>query len=595
MRWRLTIAAISLSAALVIQRSVLGNFNSRMVGAPGDREWYVYISWKIGEALRHGVSPFHLTGLSAPYGYNVLVGDGFLPPFVGGFLNLIFGPIASYNLLLMASTVLGVVSGLYLARRITPYRSAQLITALAVASAPVLFPRFQGHLSLCFTFPIILAVAEALEIGRRNGRVHVVRIVIWLFLAFGSTVYFFIISVGVLGAAVLYRCLRDRPDRRKVLVQFAISLAVVGVLIAPFIYQRLQFTSAELDAGSFFDSTFATDGIVYNADVLSIGLPTYPTLVDMPGTVRFQRNIVPPSGEGNFSFPGVLLVTLGVGGLLALRRRETLPVLVAAGVLWILTLGPVADVYGQNTVGVPENRVQWLPFKVLGELPFLSGLRAPGRLSLGLPPLLAVGLALALHQCFVRRREVETAVAEAHRAVTGDRRRPSGLQRAHASRRRRRLPERIRRRRCCGPSASCPGVSVGSPRCRRARVRTSGSNRAWRSGTASTPSAVKEPFLALPFASEMKAYRDSPDLAALRCEPDILGYVFTGFPREWTTLTDDLADLRVDLGIRFLIVDKAYLPLCPGVDSVVQRLRQRYEVIPGDAQWEAIDLDSPTS
>ena len=33
-----------------------------------------------------------------------------------------------------------------------------------------------------------------------------------------------------------------------------------------------------------FDSTFSTDGIAYNADVLSEGIPTYPTLINLPVT-----------------------------------------------------------------------------------------------------------------------------------------------------------------------------------------------------------------------------------------------------------------------------------------------------------------------
>ena len=104
-----------------------------------------------------------------------------------------------------------------------------------------------------------------------------------------------------------------------------VALGVVGVLIAPIIWQRIEFTSAELDAGSFFDSTFSTDGIAYNADVLSEGIPTYPTLINLPGTEKFERNIIAGSGEGNLSFPGVLLITLGLGGLVALHRRGTLP------------------------------------------------------------------------------------------------------------------------------------------------------------------------------------------------------------------------------------------------------------------------------
>ena len=596
MRWRLTLGATSIATALVVHHNVLGHFSSQTIGDQGDREWYVYISWKIGEAFRHGTSPFHLTGLSAPFGYDVLRGDGFLPTFFGGFVNLFIGPTASYNLLLMVSTVLAVVAGLYLARRITPHRSVQLVTALAIATAPVMFVRFQGHLSLCFAFPLTLVVAEAVEIGRRGGRVRVVRLVIWLLLGFGSSIYFLLIAVGVLGVAVMLRCLSDVPERKAVLVRSVVALGVVGVLIAPIILQRIEFTNAELDGGSFFDSTFATDGIAYNADVLAEGLPTYPTLVNLPGTHKFLRNIVGDSGEGNFSFPGLLLITLGIGGLVALRTRGTMAVLISAGCLWVLTLGPVADVYGLGTVGLPgtDAPVQWLPFKLLGHLPMLSGLRAPGRLSLGLPPLLGVGLAFALHQCIVNSAAAGRLVSRRAGAsmlavaavlvfnVPTFRTSPPAINSDAAAtmlRSLKTLPGRVGR---VAPVPSCQGVLVG----------TESSLQIWH-GLESV--GCQGQYLALPFASEMKAYRESPDLASLRCDPNILGYVQTGFPADHHTLSPDLADLRVGLGIRFLIINKGFLPTCPGVEAAVQTLRDRYTVIPGDDQWEAIDLDSPVA
>jgi hypothetical protein len=139
------------------------------------------------------------------------------------------------------------------------------------------------------------------------------------------------------------------------------------------------------------------------------------------------------------------------------------------------------------------------------------------------------------------------------------------------------LPGRVGR---VAPVPSCQGVLVG----------VEASLQIWH-GLESV--GCQGQYLALPFASEMKAYRESSDLASLRCSPNILGYVQTGFPPDHQALSSDLDDLRVGLGIRFLVVNKAYLPNCPGVEAVVQSLRDRYTVIPGDQQWEAIDLDSP--
>ncbi len=588
--WAGTVVAISGVMTALIHRDVLGRFSTRTIGTSGDREWYVFLSWKIGNALADGSSPFQLTGIVAPHGYSVLVGDGFFPPMVGGLLNLVMGPIAAYNLLLMLGTFLAIVAGVVLARRITAIRWIQLVTAVAIASAPVAYVRYEGHLSLCFAFPITLAVAEAVDIAR--GRpLRIARVSAWLLLAFGSSIYFLLIAGGVTAVAVVVRWFQSKDDRRQLVLRAGAALAITLAVIAPFIVERMRFTNAELDAGSNFDSTFATDGAAYNADVLSIALPTYPTAVELPGTERFQRNIVAPSGEGNYSFPGLLLVVLGIGGLVAGRRRERIPIAIAAIGLWVMTLGPVLDVYGSATVidPVTQGRIQWMPFKLLGQLPLMSGLRAPGRLSLGLPPMLGVGLAMALDRSVVLRRSrpavssrpgVALALAGAVLVLnvpSFTTTRPT-VETTAGEAMLRSLAERPGRAGRVAPVPSCEGNLVG----------TDSSLQIWH-GLEQV--GCQGPYLALPFASEMADYRSSPDLAALRCQPNVLGYVQTAFPNDFDDISNDLAGLRDGLGVRYLVIDKQYLPQCPRVAEVVASLRSAYTVLPGDERWEAIDLD----
>jgi hypothetical protein len=591
--WAVTVAAVATVMTALIHRDVLGRLSTRTIGTSGDREWYVFLSWKIGQALADGSSPFRLEGMVAPHGYSVLVGDGFLPPMVGGLLNLVMGPIAAYNFLLMLGTFLAIVAGVVLARRVTAIRWIQLVTAVAIASAPVAYVRYEGHLSLCFAFPITLAVAEAVDIAR--GRpLRIARVSAWLLLAFGSSIYFLLIAGGVTAVAVVFRWVQSKDDRRQLVLRAAAALAVTLLVIAPFIVERTRFTNAELDAGSTFDSTFATDGAAYNADVLSIALPTYPTAVELPGTERFRRNIVAPSGEGNYSFPGLLLVVLGIGGLVAARRRERIPIAIAAVGLWVMTLGPVLDVYGSATVigPVTQARVQWMPFKLLGQLPLMSGLRAPGRLSLGLPPMLGVGLAMALDRCVVIRRArpagasrpgvaMGLAVAVLMLNVPSFTTTRPTVETTAGQAMLRSLGERPGRLGRVAPVPSCEGNLVG----------TDSSLQIWH-GLEQV--GCQGPYLALPFASQMADYRLSADLAALRCQPNVLGYVQTAFPNDFDDISDDLAGLRDGLGVRYLVIDKQYLPQCPRVAAVVASLRSAFTVLPGDDRWEAIDLDEPS-
>src|SRR5690606_19358662 len=62
-------------------------------------------------------------------------------------------------------------------------------------------------------------------------------------------------------------------------------------------------------------------------------------------------------------------------------------VLVAASVLWVLSLGPTLSYEGRK---IPPD-IAWLPMTALTELPGFSGVRAPNRASFLVAPLLVVG------------------------------------------------------------------------------------------------------------------------------------------------------------------------------------------------------------
>jgi hypothetical protein len=102
------------------------------------------------------------------------------------------------------------------------------------------------------------------------------------------------------------------------------------------------------------------------------------------------------------------------------------------------------------------------------------------------------------------------------------------------------------------------------------------------------------PYLALPFASRMEDYRSSGDLAALRCSPNILGYVQLPYPPDFRVVSPGLADLRVQFGVRYLVIDQSWVGRCPGLSELVARLGADHAVLPGDGRWSVIDLEATT-
>src|SRR5690606_26504237 len=80
------------------------------------------------------------------------------------------------------------------------------------------------------------------------------------------------------------------------------------------------------------------------------------------------------------------------------RRRGVGALLAAAGLLWLLGLGPGLHVAGRYPAdpGAEVGSTAWLPFRLLLEVPGLANLRAPYRSAYALAAVLAGAAALGL-------------------------------------------------------------------------------------------------------------------------------------------------------------------------------------------------------
>jgi hypothetical protein len=586
--WILMQVIFAAAVALIVHHQVLGTLSVRTPGFIGDRDWYIFVSWKTAQLLKSGHNPFQMMSISAPYGYDVLLGDGFLPPLVGAPLYLIFPPYAAYNILLMLATASGFLSGARLAGLFTDSRIVRLISAAAICSAPVYYFRYLGHLSMAFVFPVTLVVAEVV-LMLRSGRIRPIRMAGLLLICFGCTAYFFLSAVGVLGLGLLVLVWR-----RSMSVPLIRSLLIVSTIlvicVAPFAIARGRFLSSEVEAGSTFQNGLAIESETFNSDVLSLALPTFPAEVNLPGAEKIARHVIAYSGEGNYAFPGLLLLVMGIGGLL-LSRAVVARVAAAAGFgLWVMSLGPTADIYGINTSYAAGQTFEWLPYRLARTLPFLSGLRAPGRFSLLLPSLLGVGLALSLQACV---RAAGTARKDAwllHALFVGSASTlifnvplfpTAGMT----------VPD-VAGRRALGALSKLPGRSgrvMAVPAC----GGTPGVEVVTQIWHHLDMVGCQGPYLGLPFASGMQGYRESEDFIALSCQRAQFVYGALEPKMATAAVSADLAGLRQSLGIRFLLVDEEQLQQCPVAGVELAKVDTRFAGWKVDDRFRVIDLDQP--
>jgi hypothetical protein len=282
------------------------------------------------------------------------------------------------------------------------------------------------------------------------------------------------------------------------------------------------------------------------------------------------------------AFPGLVLLA-GFVGLCFLRDARRLPLVLAAAVTWALTLGPSLKLGGDFVWTNTGGPVSWLPYRALLALPGLGGLRVPVRAAEVLVGLAAAATAIALDRWCATTRASTVAIGAGAAALlatnlllplpTTSTLTTAASERALAEIARVAQPGDtvLRVPADCEPSFAALQVIHHTP-----VVGCTGS------------------FAANPW-SDISTYTTSAAFTKLRCDPVVYGRLQTPFGTPVESFGPaDVAALREQFGVRFLVVDRTLLAACPalaGVDGVLDR----YRSLGGDDRFEVIDLTAPNA
>ena len=365
-----------------------------------DPETYMwFLSWW-PHAVLHGHNPFHTTALFAPDHIN-LGAVQVIPAaaIVLAPITLLFGPLVSYNLLVVAAPVLAAVFAFLLCRYLTGRVLPSLVGGYIFGFSPYLLGHMQGHPDLVLVFPIPAIVHVCMRcldhrIGRRRAVVYLVVLLATLYLCSPEMTLTFVLA----GAIALAAGFVLAVDRRGDVIELVRTILKAGVcavvLVSVFIYYALTG-----DVTSGFFNTFPD----YGANGLGWLVPTRVVALGeswFRGTTDTFRADLPENGV----YVGIPLV-LAVLSYLVTRWRVagTRVLLVTLAILVVLASG--AHLYIGGT------RVMPLPWDLLSHLPLLS--RAiPLRLAAYVFLIVAVIVALWLAQPGGdRRRAARWAVA----------------------------------------------------------------------------------------------------------------------------------------------------------------------------------------
>jgi hypothetical protein len=292
--------------------------------------------------------------------------------------------MAAFNLLVLLSPTLAAFFSFRLCHYITGRIAPSLVGGFLFGFSGYMFGQMLGHLNLMLIFLIPLGVEIVLrhingEISRRRFIISIAAVIAGQALLSTEILFTGLIfgAIGLLAAAV-FTDSQGRRQIRRTTIDVVTGGAVAAVVIAPFLYYALFYTSPPpfLSAARF------------SMDALN---PLVPTPVEWIGGTSFSP--VAATFQGAYAetggYLGIAVVLLAAWWLIATWRSAASRVmLVVLGCAVLGSLGTSLHIAGQPTIS--------LPWKLLAELPLFHEV-IPTRLAMytGLVVAIAVAQALA--------------------------------------------------------------------------------------------------------------------------------------------------------------------------------------------------------
>jgi hypothetical protein len=378
---------------------------TRFVGGGADSEQTMwFLSWP-PFAVSHLHSPFVSTYINYPTGVNLLWNTSVLAPgFILSPVTAIWGPVATYNVVMTGSLVLSAWFGFFAIRRFVTSDIAAALGGLLYGFSPYVIAQLFGHTHLVvstITPPLALMLADELLIRQRR------RVVPLALMLAGLVVLQFFIAEEVLTTEVIFgailglvlAALHPSMVRFKlpfVLRTLGLAMAIAALVLAYPLY--VQFLGPDRITGG---AIHPPD--VYLTDALNLIVPTEIQLIAPSAAVGVTHHFTgnPSEWNGYIGIPLLLLTAFTA------IRWWRVPVVRAAAIMTLVvtlfSLGPHLHIDGHP---LPIVLPWWIP----AHLPVLDNI-LPSRLMLFAYLGLGVCLAFALTRMWTSRGNAVLSMA----------------------------------------------------------------------------------------------------------------------------------------------------------------------------------------
>jgi hypothetical protein len=312
-------------------------------------------------ALLHGLNPLVTNALFAPDRIDLAATTSTLCPLagiLGAPLTVAFGPIVSYNLLMLASPVLAAFFAFLLCRYITRNFAASLFGGYLFGFSTYILGHMEGHLQLVLIFPIPAAVHLTLRlIDERISERRFIALMALALAALFLTASELALTFVALGSMALALAFVLAPTERQRITRTVKPLlaagAVAAIVTSPVIYYALRGTVrfgpniGDIDGGDAL-------GFLVPPNLMRLGSASFRALSRAFNTSGSDAEAVTYVG---------LPLALIVARYTITRWRLTSTRILAAmlALVVVLLLGSRLHIAGRPTISLPWKWLdQWL-------------------------------------------------------------------------------------------------------------------------------------------------------------------------------------------------------------------------------------------
>ncbi len=356
---------------------------TKIFGPGGDAYWYLWIFKAFKTSIDSGVFwPTHLTSIFYPIGFDFSAGYESVLIYYSSVVFQYFTNITqTYNLLIYTGFSLNILGGYMLIKRVTNDKFIALTFGVALAFAPQVIGRTNGHLPLIWIWPILFFLSFFIQYLRTPKISY--SIPVGIFAALSVLVSWYFLTYIIIFSAILFAhtLIINRKNLKAHFLQLVLKLIPAALITCGLIllFAWPMFISRIVPSSFYgypFDMGMGNLVLIkeYNLALLE------PFSISGMSSLS-QYSPLPHSRGETVSFIGIyaiFLVIILIVGLKIKKTKKNLIWLALCICFYLFALGiylriiPGGSVIGEAKIRLP---LYWLLFKV----PIFNTMHAPGR------------------------------------------------------------------------------------------------------------------------------------------------------------------------------------------------------------------------